>query len=59
MKNDLLQRFDLSGKVAVITDAGGELCGAVAEGLGTLGVNVAILDIRPEKAAAQSSTSLP
>jgi NAD(P)-dependent dehydrogenase (short-subunit alcohol dehydrogenase family) len=50
MKNDILERFDLSGKVAVITGAGGELCGAMAEGLGAMGVTVAILDINLEKA---------
>ena len=29
MSNAILQRFDLSGKVVVITGGGGELCGAM------------------------------
>ena len=31
MEQALLQRFDLTGKAAAITGAGGELCGAMAE----------------------------
>ena len=54
MKSDILKRFDLSGKVAAITGGGGELCGAMAEALGALGVKVAVLDIKLEKAEARS-----
>lgn len=54
MGNDILKRFDLSGKVAVITGAGGELCGALAECLGAMGVKVALLDISPEKAETRA-----
>jgi len=42
---DILDSFALAGKVAVITGGGGELCGAMAVALGSLGVKVAILDI--------------
>ena len=34
MKNDILNYFDLNGKVAAITAGGGDLCGAMAEALG-------------------------
>jgi len=54
MKNDLLKRFDLTGKVAAITGGGGELCGAMAEALGAMGLKVAVLDINLEKAEARS-----
>jgi NAD(P)-dependent dehydrogenase (short-subunit alcohol dehydrogenase family) len=50
MKNNstdhLQQMFSLEGKVAAITGAGGVLFGAVARGLGELGVKVACLDLR-------------
>ncbi len=54
MESDILKRFDLSGKVAAITGAGGALCGAMAEALGSMGVKVALLDIDLEKAEARS-----
>ena len=54
MNNDILKRFDLTGRVAAITGGGGELCGAMAEALGTMGVKVAVLDISLEKAEARS-----
>ena len=54
MNNDILKRFDLTGKVAAITGGGGELCGAMAEALGSMGVKVAVLDIELEKAEARS-----
>jgi NAD(P)-dependent dehydrogenase (short-subunit alcohol dehydrogenase family) len=50
MDNEILRRFDLSGKVAVITGGGGELCGAMADALGAMGAKVAVLDISLEKA---------
>jgi NAD(P)-dependent dehydrogenase (short-subunit alcohol dehydrogenase family) len=56
MANDLLKRFDLTGNVAAITGGGGELCGAMAEALGTMGVKVVVLDINLEKAEAVSRT---
>ena len=45
MTKDVMESFKLAGKVAVITGGGGELCGAMAWGLASLGVKVAILDI--------------
>jgi NAD(P)-dependent dehydrogenase (short-subunit alcohol dehydrogenase family) len=56
MKSDILKRFDLTGKAAAITGGGGELCGAMAEALGAMGVKVAVLDINLEKAEARSLT---
>jgi hypothetical protein len=52
----LLQRFNLTGKTAAITGAGGELCGAMAQALGAVGVKVAILDISPEKAEVRAQS---
>ena len=54
MKNDFLSHFDLNGKVAAITGGGGDLCGAMAEALGAMGVKVAVLDIDLKKAEARS-----
>jgi NAD(P)-dependent dehydrogenase (short-subunit alcohol dehydrogenase family) len=54
MKSDVLQRFDLNGRVAVITGGGGELCGAMAQALGPMGVKVGVLDISLEKAETRS-----
>jgi NAD(P)-dependent dehydrogenase (short-subunit alcohol dehydrogenase family) len=50
MLPDLTNLFDLNGRIAAITGAGGELCGMMAEALAALGVKVAILDIHAEKA---------
>jgi NAD(P)-dependent dehydrogenase (short-subunit alcohol dehydrogenase family) len=50
MDKTVFQRFDLDGRTAVITGGGGALCGAMADALGTMGVNVAVLDISLEKA---------
>ena len=36
-----------------VTGGGGELCGAMAEALGAMGVKVAILDINLESAEAR------
>lgn len=41
--------FNLEGKVAVITGAGGHLCGAMARGFARAGCSVAALDLRKEK----------
>jgi NAD(P)-dependent dehydrogenase (short-subunit alcohol dehydrogenase family) len=46
----IMELFDLSEKVAVITGGGGELCGAMATALGAMGVKVAILDRNVESA---------
>ncbi len=56
MKRNIFKRFDLTGKVVAITGGGGELCGAMAEALGAMGVKVAVLDIDLEKAEARSLT---
>ncbi len=45
---------DLKGKVAVITGAGGAICGAIAEALAELGTKVAILDLSAEAARAKA-----
>jgi NAD(P)-dependent dehydrogenase (short-subunit alcohol dehydrogenase family) len=45
MARDIIESFELAGKVAVITGGGGELCGAMAVALGSMGVKVAILDV--------------
>ena len=49
MPDDIMKQFDLMGRVAVITGAGGALCGKMAEALALVGVHVAILDIHLEK----------
>ena len=50
MANDIMKQFDLTGKSAVITGAGGALCGTMARSLAQIGVNVAVLDIDLVKA---------
>jgi NAD(P)-dependent dehydrogenase (short-subunit alcohol dehydrogenase family) len=50
MADAILKRFALAGKVAAITGGGGDLCGAMAQALGAMGVAVAVLDIDPAKA---------
>ena len=52
MNNYLNQMFNLDGKVAVITGAGGHLCSEMARGFARAGCAVAVLDIRLEKAVA-------
>ena len=44
--------FELQGKVAVITGAGGVICGVMARELAGQGVKVALLDIMEEQAQA-------
>jgi len=44
--------FNLNDRVAVVTGAGGHLCGEMARSLSWAGCKVAILDIRLEKAQA-------
>ena len=53
MPNSIAERFDLSGRVAAITGAGGALCGAMADALGAAGVKVAVIDIDADKAEAR------
>ena len=48
--NDPLKQFELQGQIAAVTGAGGELCGMMSEGLASIGVKVALLDIDPGKA---------
>ena len=50
MNTNLETLFGLGGKVAAITGAGGELCGAMADALADLGVKIAVLDLSKEKA---------
>lgn len=47
--------FNVTGKVAAITGAGGHLCGEMARGLAKAGSRVAVLDLRLEKAEAVAS----
>ncbi|HUJ86385.1 MAG TPA: SDR family oxidoreductase [Burkholderiales bacterium] len=54
MSGAILQRFDLRGRTAAITGAGGALCGAMADALGTMGVKVAVLDIDRKNAEARA-----
>jgi len=42
--------FNLKGKVAVLTGAGGLLCGEMARGFGKVGCKVVVLDLSGEKA---------
>lgn len=50
MTNAIMQQFDLTGKTAVITGAGGALCGTMALALAQVGVKVAVLDIDLKRA---------
>ena len=42
--------FDISGQVAVITGAGGVICGTVAKEMAKKGVKIALLDLFLESA---------
>jgi 5-dehydro-2-deoxygluconokinase len=53
MPCSIAERFDLSGRVAAITGAGGALCGAMADALGAAGVQVAVIDLDADKAGAR------
>jgi NAD(P)-dependent dehydrogenase (short-subunit alcohol dehydrogenase family) len=49
--NDFINRlFALEGKVAVVTGGGGYLCGEMSFGLARAGCDVAVIDLRQEKA---------
>jgi NAD(P)-dependent dehydrogenase (short-subunit alcohol dehydrogenase family) len=52
MNTYLNQLFNLEGKVAAITGAGGHLCSEMARGFARAGCAVAVLDLRLEKAQA-------
>jgi NAD(P)-dependent dehydrogenase (short-subunit alcohol dehydrogenase family) len=45
-----LDLFSLSGKTAAVIGGGGHVCSALAKGLASAGANVAIIDLRVEKA---------
>ena len=46
---------DLSGKVAVVTGAGGVLCGMFSKALASAGAKVAVLDLNEEAAEKVAS----
>lgn len=50
MNSYLDKLFNLEGRVAVVTGAGGHLCSEMVRGFARAGCAVAILDLRPEKA---------
>ena len=50
MKMKLPFKIDLSGKVAVVTGAGGILCSSMAEAVAECGAKVALLDLNEEAA---------
>jgi NAD(P)-dependent dehydrogenase (short-subunit alcohol dehydrogenase family) len=52
MNSYLNQLFNLEGKVAVVTGAGGHLCSEMVRGFARAGCAVAVLDLRLEKAKA-------
>ena len=52
MSIDLSVMFGLTGKTAVITGGGGDLCSALSLAISGAGARVAILDIRLDKAQA-------
>lgn len=52
MNTYLNQLFNLEGKVAAVTGAGGHLCSEMARGFARAGCAVAVLDLRLEKAKA-------
>jgi NAD(P)-dependent dehydrogenase (short-subunit alcohol dehydrogenase family) len=54
MQRNIAERFDVGGKVAAVTGAGGALCGAMADALAAAGVKVAVLDIDGKKADARA-----
>jgi len=48
--------FDLTGKTAAVVGGGGVLAGAMAEGLGQAGADIAILDYNLDSAEARAAT---
>lgn len=53
----LPMQVDLTGKVAVVTGAGGVICSVMAEALAASGAKVALLDLN-EEAAAKSAAAI-
>jgi len=53
---DPLKAFHLRGSIAAITGGGGELCGAMAHALASLGVRVAVIDLSIEKARTRAES---
>lgn len=54
MVPDPLKLFDLSGSTAVVTGAGGALCGTISAALARGGVKVALLDLNLDTAQAKA-----
>jgi NAD(P)-dependent dehydrogenase (short-subunit alcohol dehydrogenase family) len=52
MNQFINQLFNIEGKVAVVTGAGGHLCGEMARAFAKASCSVAVLDLRLEKAEA-------
>jgi NAD(P)-dependent dehydrogenase (short-subunit alcohol dehydrogenase family) len=52
MNTFISELFNLEGKVAVVTGAGGFLCSEMSKALANAGCSVALLDLRVEKAEA-------
>ena len=52
MNSYISQLFNLEGKVAVVTGAGGYLCSEMVRGFARAGCKVAVIDLRIEKAKA-------
>ena len=50
MTSFIEKHFNLKGKVAAVTGAGGHLCSEMAKGLARAGCSIALLDLRLEKA---------
>jgi NAD(P)-dependent dehydrogenase (short-subunit alcohol dehydrogenase family) len=50
MNNYINQLFNLEGRIAVVTGAGGHLCSEMAKGFARAGCKVALIDLRLEKA---------
>lgn len=50
MSDFVKQLFSIEGKTAAVTGGGGYLCGEMSRGLAKAGANVAVLDLREEKA---------
>jgi NAD(P)-dependent dehydrogenase (short-subunit alcohol dehydrogenase family) len=46
----ITELFGLEGRVAVVTGGGGYLCGEMSRGLAKAGCDVAVIDLRQEKA---------
>ena len=55
MNTYLNQLFNLEGRVAAVTGAGGHLCSEMARGFARAGCSIAVLDLRLEKAQAVES----